>query len=91
MALRLRKRKSGTSQTHKAKKVAMSANAGACWDGGTAPGPRYCLGARCCASRDSFEKKKNQEKWFASDKKHDAMKESEESDICGQELEKFCR
>jgi len=86
-ALRLRKRKSGVSQTQIAKNVAISPNAG----GLTTGPPRYAWRAAWCALCVRREKWKNQTKWSTTTRTHEATKEWEVREMSGHESEKFCR
>lgn len=73
-ALKLRKRKSGTSHTHSPKKVATSAKPGACLSTPRRLPARIPLCAAACASRLRSEKYKNHAMWLMMERKQDAMK-----------------
>jgi hypothetical protein len=86
-ALRLRKRNNGVSQTQSPKKVAMSPKEG----GLTTGPPRY---AWCVASRASCVRRakwKNQMKWSATTRMHEATNEGEVREMTGHVWEKFWR
>jgi hypothetical protein len=92
-ALRLRKRYSGTNQTHTAKNAATSMKAGAT-SGTLAPlfapyrylGPRYFFASWALAA-----KWKNQVKWSVTTNRHERRNRGEVREMYGHEDEKLLR